>query len=308
MIIRKGPWEEWEKLAEPASVTVGVLDGVHRGHRELLDRLDSSLVRTVLTFDPHPVEVLRPGTAPRLITTIDERIALLEDAGMGCVAVLDLAEIQEQTPEEFVSRVLAGKFSVEHMVVGADFRFGKDRVGDVGLLVEMGKDFGYRVDVIDLLEVARTPVSSSRVRSLIEDGKVAEAAELLGSRFTLTNEVVDGDKRGREIGYPTANLRPPPRKLIPGNGVYACFAIVDGVVHPAAVNVGVRPTFGGDELLIEAYILDFDADIYGKRLTVEFVQYLRPELAFAGVDELVQRMRVDVDQARSILDIARSGI
>jgi riboflavin kinase/FMN adenylyltransferase len=307
-MIRQGRWEEWEELAEPASITIGVLDGVHRGHRELLGRLDPSLLRTVLTFDPHPVEVLRPGSAPRLITTIEERIALLESVGMDCVGVLDLAEIQEQSPEEFVSGVLVGKFSVEHMVVGADFRFGKDRAGDVALLMALGEDLGYRVEVIDLLEAAGSPVSSSRVRSLVEEGRVAEAAGLLGSRFTLTSEVVDGDKRGREIGYPTANLRPPPRKLIPGNGVYACFVTVDGVVRPAAVNVGVRPTFGGDELLIEAYILDFDDDIYGKSLTVEFVQYLRPELAFAGVDELVERMRVDVDQARSILQVARSGM
>lgn len=308
MIVRQGPWEAWERLTDPSSVTIGVLDGVHRGHRELLRQLDPSLLRTVLTFDPHPVEVLRPGAAPKLITTIEERIALLEDAGIGCVGVLDLAEIQEQAPEEFVTGILLGKFSVEHLVVGADFRFGKDRAGDVTLLVKMGEDLGYRVDVIELLEVARAPVSSSRIRALIEEGKVAEAAELLGSRFTLTNEVVDGDKRGREIGYPTANLRPPPRKLIPGNGVYACFVTVGEVVHPAAVNVGVRPTFGGDELLIEAYILDFDAEIYGKDLTVEFVRYLRPELAFAGVEDLVERMSVDVDQARSILQVARSGI
>lgn len=307
-MIRTGAWEDWERLAEPTSLTIGVLDGVHLGHRALLGELDSSLLRTVLTFDPHPVEVLRPGAAPKLITTIEERIALLEEAGVACVGVLDLAEIQEQAPEEFVSGVLVGKFSVQHLVVGADFRFGKDRAGDVGLLVKMGDDLGYRVDVIDLLEVARVPVSSSRIRALIEEGRVAEAAQLLGSRFILTNEVVDGDKRGREIGYPTANLRPPPRKLIPGHGVYACFVTVDGVVHPAAVNVGVRPTFGGNELLIEAYILDFDDDIYGKDLTVEFVQYLRPELAFAGVEGLVERMGVDVDQARSVLEVAGSGI
>lgn len=308
MIVRQGPWEEWAELNQPTSLTIGVLDGVHRGHRELLRRLDPALLRTVLTFDPHPLEVLRPGAAPKLITTIEERIDLLEDAEMGCVGVLDLSEIQEQAPEEFVTAVLVGKFGIEHLVVGADFRFGKDRAGDVALLRSMGKDLGYRVEVIELLEVARAPVSSSRIRALIEEGNVAEAAELLGSRFTVTNEVVDGDKRGREIGYPTANLRPPPGKLIPGHGVYACFATVDDVVRPAAVNVGVRPTFGGDELLVEAFILDFDADIYGKRLTVEFVQYLRPELAFAGVEDLVARMKVDVDQARSILEVARSGM
>lgn len=308
MILRDGSWEDWERLTQPTSVTIGVLDGVHLGHRELLRNLDSSLLRTVLTFDPHPMEVLRPGAAPRLITTIQERIALLEAAGVGCVGVLDLAEIKEQTPQEFIVEVLVGRFSVEHLVVGADFRFGKDRAGDVELLIGMGEDLGYRVDMIELLEIAHVPVSSSRIRTLIEGGKVAEAAGLLGSRFTLSNVVVDGDKRGREIGYPTANLRPPPGKLIPGNGVYACYATIDGVTHHAAVNVGVRPTFGGDELLIEAYILDFDAEIYGSELTLEFVQYLRPELAFASADDLVERMGVDVEQASEILEVSATGM
>jgi riboflavin kinase/FMN adenylyltransferase len=308
VIVRDGSWEHWERLARPTSVTIGVLDGVHRGHRELLAELDPTMLRTVLTFDPHPVEVLRPGTAPRLITTIEERIALLEAAGIECVGVLDLGEIKEQSPQEFVKDVLVGRFSVGQLVVGADFRFGRDRTGDVDLLVDMGEDLGYRVDIIELLEIAHSPVSSSRIRTLIEEGRVAEAAELMGSRFTLTNEVVDGDKRGRRIGYPTANLRPPPRKLIPRNGVYACYAIVGDITHEAAVNVGVRPTFGGDELLVEAHILDFDADIYGDELTLEFVRYLRPELAFSGVDDLVERMGVDVEQVRAILDVARSGM
>ena len=308
MIVRDGSWEHWDKLARPSSLTIGVLDGVHRGHRELLRKLDPSLLRTVLTFEPHPVEVLRPGTDPRLITTIEERIVLLEDAGVECVGVLDLAEIKEQTPQEFVTEVLVGRFSSEHLVVGADFRFGKDRAGDVELLVRMGEKLDYRVDIIELLEVARAPVSSSRIRTLIEEGRVADAAKLLGSRFTLSNVVVDGDKRGRQIGYPTANLRPPARKLIPGNGVYACYASLDGMTRQAAVNVGVRPTFGGDELLVEAHILDFDGVIYGNRLTLEFVQYLRPELAFSGVDELVERMGVDVEQAKAILDVATSGM
>ncbi|MGD2059403.1 MAG: bifunctional riboflavin kinase/FAD synthetase, partial [Acidimicrobiia bacterium] len=302
VIVLRGPWGDWDSPGEPTAITIGVLDGVHKGHRELLKRLDPTLLRTVLTFDPHPVEVLRPGTAPRLITTIDERIALLEAAGVGCVGVLDLGDIKEQTPREFIDRILVDLLSVSQLVVGSDFRFGRDRSGDVALLTGLGVDLGFRVEVIDLLEAAEMPVSSSRIRALVEQGRVAEAADLLGSRFRLSNEVVDGDKRGREIGYPTANLRPPHRKLIPGNGVYACFATVAGTTHRAAVNVGVRPTFGGEELLIEAFILDFDREIYGEQLTLEFVQYLRPELAFDGVGELVEQMAVDVDQARSILD------
>lgn len=301
MILLDGAWTEWRRLHHKSSVTIGVLDGVHRGHRSLLARLEEDLVRTVLTFDPHPLEVLRPGTPPRLITTVRERAALLGDAGIECVGILDLSEIKEQSPDQFITDVLVGKINAGHVVVGVDFRFGKDRAGDVELLKTAGKEHGFVVEAIDLVEELGAPISSSRIRGLIESGHVDEAADLLGSRFTLTNTVIDGDKRGREIGFPTANLRPPPRKLIPATGVYACFARVRGRTHPAAVNVGVRPTFGGEELLIEAYIFEFSEDIYGEELTVEFVEYLRPELRFEDVDSLVVRMRDDVSSSRDIL-------
>lgn len=301
MILLDGPWTGWRTLPEKSSVTIGVLDGVHRGHRSLLHQLDDQMVRTVLTFDPHPLEVLRPGTPPRLITTIRERVALLEDAGIDCVGVLDLSEIKEQSPEQFVTDVLVGKINAGHVVIGVDFRFGKDRAGDVELLKTTGKEHGFSVEPIDLVEELGAAISSSRIRGLIESGHVDEAADLMGSRFTLTNVVIDGDKRGREIGFPTANLRPPPRKLIPATGVYACFAQVRGQTHPAAVNVGVRPTFDGGELLIEAYIFEFSDDIYGEELSVEFVEYLRPELRFDDVDSLVARMGVDVSITREIL-------
>lgn len=301
MRVFDGSWVDWEPILDQTSVTIGVLDGVHCGHRALLAHLDVGLVRVVLTFDPHPLEILRPGTPPRLITTIGERIELLGAAGADCVGVLDLSEIKEQTPEQFISDVLVGKVNAAHVVVGADFRFGKDRAGDVELLKTAGKEHGYSVEPIELVEDLGAPISSSRIRGLIESGHVDEAANLLGSRFTLTNEVVDGDKRGRDIGFPTANLRPPPRKLIPATGVYACFVRVRGEVHPAAVNVGVRPTFGGEELLIEAHILGFSDDIYGEQLTVEFVEYMRPELRFEHVGALVTQMGEDVSRSRDIL-------
>lgn len=306
MNLLQGPWEGWSPPGTSTSVTVGVLDGVHRGHRRLLARLDPEKLRTVLTFDPHPIEVLRPGTPPRLITNLEERVHLLGEAGVGCVGVLDLVQIKEQAPEEFVESVLLGKLDMAHLVVGADFRFGKDRAGDVGLLVSLGSRHGFVVEVVELVSLGDEVVSSSRIRALVEEGRVAEAAELLDSRFTLSGEVVDGDKRGRDLGFPTANLRPPARKLIPGHGVYACFALVDGTSHDAAVNVGVRPTFGGGELLIEAYLLDFSGDIYGKDLKLEFVDFLRPEVAFDGLDELVERIDDDVDRTRDVLSAARS--
>lgn len=306
MIVLDGSWEDWPVSPGPTAVTVGVLDGVHLGHRALLAKLDPRLVRSVLTFDPHPVEVLRPGTPARLISTLDERIALLLGLGIERVGVLDLGEIKEQSPRSFVTDVLIGRFAVSQLVIGEDFRFGRDRTGDVDLLLASGEEFGFRVDAIPMVGAGEMPVSSSRIRRLIDEGDVAGAAELLGSRYTLSNVVIDGDKRGRTIGFPTANLKPPDRKLIPGHGVYACFADIGGAIHQAAVNVGVRPTFGGDELLIEAYILDFDDDIYGTEIRLEFVQHLRQELAFDSIEALVEAMNDDVDATRAILGATRS--
>lgn len=306
MIVLDGPWEEWEAPKGPKSLTVGVLDGVHLGHRALLATLRESMTRTVLTFDPHPAEVLRPGTHPRLITTLPERVELLGTIGVECVGVLDLAHIKELAPEDFVTDVLLATLDLRHIVVGADFRFGKDRTGDVALLAAMGSDLGFDVETITILGRGGEPVSSSRIRSLIETGDVLGASELLGSRFALSGVVVRGDKRGKTIGFPTANMRPPSQKVIPANGVYAALATIAGETHQAAVNVGVRPTFGGGELLVEAHVLDFDEDVYGVELTIEFVDRLRPELAFDSVEELVDSMRDDVERARSIL--GRAGV
>jgi len=302
------PWTSWEQVPEPTAVTIGVLDGVHLGHRALIANLDDSLSRTVLTFEPHPVEVLRPGTPPRLITTIDERVALLDGLGVDRVGVLDLAEIKEQAPTSFVRDVLVDKLNVAQMVVGDDFRFGKDRTGDIDLLFRLGESLGFVVDPIGLIGDGAGSVSSSRVRALIEAGEVAEAALLLGSRFTVTNTVIDGDKRGRQLGFPTANISPPRRKVIPAAGVYACFARLGDDTLGAAVNVGFRPTFGGSTLLIEAFLLDFDADVYGRSLTLEFVEYLRPELRFDAVTALVARMREDVAETRKILGSVETRI
>ena len=308
MKVLEGPWSDWPEADRGSSVTIGVLDGVHLGHMALLARLDPSMNRTALTFDPHPIEVLRPGSPPRLITTIEERIRLLTEVGVDCVGVLDLGAIKEQAPEHFVEGVLVDKLRVGHLVVGEDFRFGKDRAGDVSLLESLGERLGFEVDTIALVRDDGGPVSSSRIRDLIETGRVTAAGHLLGRWFSLTNEVVAGDKRGREIGFRTANLEPPGRKVVPGDGVYSCFAEIEGTRHDAAVNVGVRPTFGGGDRLIEAFLLDFNEDIYGRAMTLEFVAHMRPELEFPGVDELVSQIEEDVSATREILERARSGM
>jgi riboflavin kinase/FMN adenylyltransferase len=296
------PWREWVAPSEQTSATVGVLDGVHLGHRQLIDTLRPSGLKTVVTFDPHPIEVLTPGTIPRLLTTVDERLDLLECAGVEVAAILDLREIRELSPAEFVAQVLVDKLNIGALAVGVDFRFGRDRAGDVSLLKELSTVYRYELDAIELVEKADEAISSSRIRFLIEEGDVAGAAALLGSRYRITNQVIHGDKRGRTIGFPTANLNPPSRKLIPGDGVYAALAHTGGKRHMAAVNIGVRPTFGAGERLVEAYLLDFDADIYDDTLELQFVERLRDELEFDGVERLVEQMHLDVSKSRQILE------
>ena len=301
MRVLRGTWREWNPPDGRSSLTIGVLDGVHKGHRALIGRLDDGLMKTVLTFEPHPVEVLQPGTPPRLITNIDERLGLLDDAGVHQVGVLDLTEIKDLSPTQFVQSLLVDKLRVSNLVVGPDFRFGKDRTGNIALLIDLGRTAGFGVDVIDQVDDGEGPVSSSRIRQMIETGRLEEAYQAMGSRYRVTNTVIDGVGRGREIGFPTANLRPPERKVVPAIGVYAAYARAQGQILPAAVNVGVRPTFGGGELLIEAHLIDFDADIYGQDVTVEFVEYLRPELKFDAVDELVTTIDNDVAKTRTVL-------
>jgi riboflavin kinase/FMN adenylyltransferase len=306
--ILAGPLAGWTPQTGDNAVTIGVFDGVHIGHRSIIEQLESSGdPATVLTFDPHPAEVLSPGRHPRLITTIEERAELLERAGVDTMGVLDLNEIRHFEPDRFVGDVLVGKLGVDCLVVGSDFHFGKDRSGDVAYLRRAGEQLGFDVVAADLVESGGDVVSSTRIRAAIEAGEVGAAAAMLGSRFQLSNEVLHGEKRGRDLGFPTANLRPPERKVIPGRGIYAVFARFEGERLPAAVSVGVRPTFGGGELLIEAFVLDFEGDLYGKTMTIEFVERLRPELEFENVGALIARMSDDVEDVRRILDAAVAG-
>jgi riboflavin kinase/FMN adenylyltransferase len=301
VIVSRGPVANWKPRNRPTAITIGVLDGIHLGHQVLLERLSDSAEKTVLTFDPHPVEVLRPGTDPRLITTVEERAALLADRGVSSVYVLDLAEIKELEATEFVEEILVDRLCIGQLVVGVDFRFGKNRAGDVNLLRALGEEHGFDQVVVDLVDDGSGVVSSSRIRTLIGDGDVRGATSLLASTFKLSNVVVKGDKRGRELGFPTANLEPPLRKVVPGIGVYAGFARVGGDIHKAAINVGVRPTFGVGDLLIEVHLLDFDGDLYGREMTVEFIERMRPELRFDDVASLIAAMKNDVETTLRIL-------
>jgi riboflavin kinase / FMN adenylyltransferase len=272
-------------------VAIGTFDGVHLGHREVIDGAD-----TVLTFSPHPLSVVRPDAAPKLLTTFETKRDLIAGLGVEELVVIPFDDdFRSKTAEEFVSEVLIEKLQAERVSVGENFRFGKGAKGDADLLRSHADDFETRV--VPLVEVEGEAVSSSQIRALIAAGEVDKAARFLGGPFLLEGEVVPGDRRGRELGMPTANIVPDDRYVVPGHGVYAAWA--HG--HPAAVNVGVRPTFDtGRGLLVEAYLLDFDGDLYGQTLRVAFLERLRGEKRFDSVDELVAQMRRDVDAAREI--------
>jgi riboflavin kinase/FMN adenylyltransferase len=272
------------------SVAVGTFDGVHLGHREVIAGSDS-----VLTFDPHPVSVVAPQHTPRLLTTLERKAELIASLGVQELIVIPFdAEFARRTAAQFIDDVLVEALAATRVAIGENFRFGHKAQGDSRLLVA---DRRFETVVHPLLEVDGEIVSSSHIRGLLLAGEVGEANELLGAPFQLSGEVVQGDQRGRQLGFPTANLIPDETLVCPGHGVYACLA--DG--RAAAVSIGVRPTFNtGRGELIEAYILDFDEDIYGRTLRIEFLERLRGERRFDSAEALVEQMRQDVERTREV--------
>jgi riboflavin kinase / FMN adenylyltransferase len=279
----------------PRRVAVGTFDGVHLGHREVIRGED-----TVLTFDPHPLSVIAPAHAPRLLTTLERKAELVAGLGVEELVVVPFdAEFAERSAQRFRDEVLAGALCATHVSVGENFRFGHGAKGDPDLLRADGR---FETRVSPLLEVDGEVVSSSHIRGLVLGGAVEYADRLRGAPFPITGEVVHGDKRGRELGFPTANLIPREGYVTPGHGVYACRATTaDGRTYAAATNVGVRPMFvTGRGELIEAYLLDYDGDLYGTDLRLEFLKRLRGEKRFESVEALVEQMGRDVDEARDI--------
>jgi riboflavin kinase/FMN adenylyltransferase len=272
----------------PRRVAVGEFDGVHIGHREVIRGND-----TVLTFEPHPLQVVRPEAAPKLLTSLDVKAELIATLGAQELVVIPFDKgFAEQTPQEFVDRVLVERLGATHVSVGENFRFGHRAAGDPEMLAQ---DARFETRIVDLVEVDGEIVSSSHIRGLVLAGEVDLAARLLGASFRMRGEVVLGDQRGRELGFPTANIVPDEALVCPGHGVYA--ARVDGLC--AAVNVGVRPTFGtGRAVLVEAFLIDRDVDLYGQTLTVEFVRRIRGERRFESADALIAQMHHDVELTR----------
>ncbi len=286
-----------EVRQRPRRVAVGTFDGVHLGHREVIAGSD-----TVLTFDPHPTSVVQPGAGPRLLTDLRRKAALVESLGVEELVVIPFdREFAARSAQQFVDDVLVGALGATRVSVGENFRFGHKAKGDFDLLRADGR---FETRIVELLEVDGEVVSSSHIRGLVLGGAVEYAGHLLGDPFTIAGEVAHGDKRGRELGYPTANIVPDPAFVTPGHGVYAARARTldpDGPTLAAAVNVGVRPTFvTGRGELIEAFLLDFDGDIYGATLELAFLKRLRGEKRFESVDALIDQMALDVQAARAI--------
>lgn len=298
-------------------VTLGNFDGVHRGHRAVLTEVLSraaaeGLMSVAVTFDPHPVAVLYPERAPDLITSLDHRLALLEAAGVDGVLVMEFTrEFAQLTPEEFVRQVFVDALTARMVVVGEDTRFGVRNSGDVQTLLELGEHFGFEVVTVrdQGADTAHTRWSSTQVRELLADGDVAGAAQVLGRPHRVSGVVVHGDHRGRELGYPTANLERHCEGLVPADGVYAGWLVRPQLpasdpdsTLPAAISIGTNPTFDGTARRVEAYVLDrTDLDLYEQPVTLEFVQRLRPTLRFDSVEELLETMAQDVRRCREVL-------
>jgi riboflavin kinase/FMN adenylyltransferase len=281
----------------PRRVAIGTFDGVHRGHREVIRGAD-----TVLTFEPHPLAVIHPQATPKLISTFDVKRDVIAGLGVDELVVIPFDKgFSSQTAEEFVNDVLIERLGAERVSVGENFRFGRGAKGTPEFL---GEHDEFETRVVPLVEAAGETISSSHIRGLVAAGEVAPAAEFLGGPFLFEGEVVPGDRRGRGLGMPTANLVPDERYVVPGHGVYAAWA--HG--YPAAVSVGVRPTFEtGRGLLVEAHLIGFEGDLYGETLRIAFIERLRGEKRFESVDDLVAQMNRDVEDAKRIAESASSG-
>ncbi|WP_421119605.1 bifunctional riboflavin kinase/FAD synthetase [Aquihabitans daechungensis] len=302
---------------QPSAVTIGAYDGVHLGHRAVIDQVKAlaaaqDLETVVVTFDRHPAMVVRPESAPKLLCDLDQKLELLAEAGVDATYVVHFDEERaKETAEEFVHEVLVGCLTARAVVVGEDFHFGHKRGGNVALLQEMGAALGFTVEGLELVGTAGTPaggdavVSSTAIRSLLAQGDVPGAAAMLGRPHEVRGVVEHGDKRGRELGFPTANLQIPEEIQLPADGIYAgWFERADGSIHATAMSLGHRPTFyerPRGAPLLECNLIDFAGDLYGEAVRVRFVERLRGEIKFDGIDPLIAQMGADVEQTRSLL-------
>ncbi|RME48089.1 MAG: bifunctional riboflavin kinase/FAD synthetase [Caldilineae bacterium] len=291
----------------PTVLTIGSYDGIHRGHRQIIHRLKEAARRrdaaaALITFYPRPKAVLSPNHPVRdYLTTVDEKLFLLEKLGLDVVAVLPFSRQFAQTPaRQFIEQVVNVLHPLE-LWVGPDFRLGKDRQGDIPYLTELGREFGFSVQAIDLLRAGEEAISSTRIRAALAAGRIREVTRLLGDYPFLMGRVVEGARRGRRLGFPTANVAIPAEKLLPIAGVYAVWLHLGEETFPGVANLGVRPTFGALEPMLEVHIFDFQRDIYGQTVRVELVDFLRPERKFESLQALQSQIARDAQRARDIL-------
>ena len=304
----RSPWAD-----ERAVITIGAYDGVHLGHRAVIEQVrrraaEIGAKSVVVTFDRHPASVVRPESAPRLLTSSDQKMELLASTGIDAVVVVPFdTEQAAESPESFVDRVLVQCLGTRVIVVGEDFHFGRHRDGNVDLLRKIGLDEGFDVEPLELVgrgDGIDEPVSSTAIRRALAGGDVSRANEMLGQSFEVRGSVQQGDQRGRLLGFPTANVEVSSRICLPADGVYAgWYERPNGEVHECAINIGRRPTFyeHAETSLLEAHLLDFDGDLYGETARVRFVHFLRSERKFDGIDALIDQLRADIESARTLL-------
>ena len=294
-----------EPIESPTSATIGNFDGVHTGHKRILSAVKETAERKglsscVITFHPHPQKVLQNIDVP-LLMPIRERLRLLELEDIDFAACYTFTkEISKITAKDFISEILVGRLKVKHLIIGPDFSFGRKREGNADLLKAMGKAYDFETTVIGPVFIDNEVVSSTAIRNFLQAGDAKKAARFLGYFYYIEGQVAEGEKRGRQIGYPTANLDTD-WDILPKTGVYATRAFIDGNRLDSITNIGYRPTFGSSKLLIETHIFDFSADIYGKRLRLEFVERIRDEKRFESVDALVARIKTDVERVKGVL-------
>jgi riboflavin kinase / FMN adenylyltransferase len=293
-------------------LALGNFDGMHRGHLKIIERVrrgadERGSTAVAMTFDPHPSKIVRPDKAPPLLMTHQQKLDALARGGMHGVAIVRFtSELARWDPETFVRSVLVEWLHIAEVWVGANFLFGHDRSGNFSLLRSLGARYGFRAEKIDPVRYKDFVVSSTRVRRLVSEGRVDEAGALLGHHYTVDGSVVQGKKRGRELGFPTANVCAE-NELVPPAGVYATTVTVDGIAYPSITNIGTRPTFeSGQENIVEAHILEFDRDLYGSKLRIGFVQRLRDEKKFDSIDAL--KTQIEADRARALDLFGRMGL
>ena len=300
-----------EKLEKPLTnpvLTIGNFDGVHKGHLALFDKVkklahDIDGQSVVMTFEPHPIKVVKPGNGPPLITPVEQKLKLIADAGIDVILCLPFnKEFAGISANDFVNELLVKKIGVKEIVVGYDYNFGAGRQGNIDLLRKMGDELGFRVHVVEPIHLNSTLVSSTSIRNLVKEGNLAEAKRLLGRDYQITGIVKTGMGRGGKIlGFPTANLTPVD-ELIPRKGVYAVKAYINEKEYDGVCNIGNNPTFGGTVLSIETHVLDFSGNIVGEKFTIKFILRLRDEVTFRSKDELAEQIERDVIKAREVLE------